>query len=320
MSWLDDKKTQKKFRKLQKKRRTQKNIGKYILIIIIFLTVGYFIWWNTTHISDDNYSDMISGLDSDIQMNGYCYHYRQLTDSQKHVYQMLYKSSLVYSGDVLINYTSEADCKRAMFAFRYDHPEFFWIGDGKYYKNEGKVERITLEIPKDVETQKNAIDMVTEAVLKDAPNDPYEKVKYIYESIILSTDYQKGTENEQDIRSVLLSHKSVCGGYSKTFLYLCDKADIPCGYVIGDIDGMDLHAWNFVVLDDKSYWVDVTWGDPTYEFFVPTVADGISYDYLCVEDGFLLTNRILSNNPACSVYDIDTVFEYPTCPERLLWQ
>lgn len=49
----------------------------------------------------------------------------------------------------------------------------------------------------------------------------------------------------------------VCEGYSKAFQYLCDLSGIECYTVTGDMDGGG-HMWNIVVLDGKSYLVDVT--------------------------------------------------------------
>lgn len=69
----------------------------------------------------------------------------------------------------------------------------------------------------------------------------------------------------------------VCEGYSKAFQYLCDKSNLPsntkCFTVTGNMDGgtgAGGHMWNIVVIDGKSYLVDVTnsdadsAGDPKY--------------------------------------------------------
>ncbi len=54
----------------------------------------------------------------------------------------------------------------------------------------------------------------------------------------------------------------VCEGYAKAFLYLCEKSGIECYLATGDCGGA--HMWNIVVLDGKSYLVDITNcdGDP----------------------------------------------------------
>lgn len=54
----------------------------------------------------------------------------------------------------------------------------------------------------------------------------------------------------------------VCGGYAQAFQYLCGLGGIECHYVTGYIDE-GYHAWNIVVIDGASYYVDVTFCDST---------------------------------------------------------
>ncbi len=56
----------------------------------------------------------------------------------------------------------------------------------------------------------------------------------------------------------------VCEGYSKAFQYLCDESNIKCYTVSGKMaggTGEGDHMWNIVVIDGKSYLVDVTNSD-----------------------------------------------------------
>lgn len=54
----------------------------------------------------------------------------------------------------------------------------------------------------------------------------------------------------------------VCGGYAQAFEFLCGLGGIECHYVLGDIDE-GYHAWNIVVIDGVSYFVDLTTCDAT---------------------------------------------------------
>ena len=68
----------------------------------------------------------------------------------------------------------------------------------------------------------------------------YEKIKYVYEYIINSTDYNENGQDTQNIQSVLLYHSSVCAGYSKAFQYLLNRMGFSCTYITGTIrDGGD---------------------------------------------------------------------------------
>lgn len=49
----------------------------------------------------------------------------------------------------------------------------------------------------------------------------------------------------------------VCEGYAKAFQYLCSLGGIECHYVTGSI-AEGYHGWNIVVIDGKSYFVDLT--------------------------------------------------------------
>lgn len=52
----------------------------------------------------------------------------------------------------------------------------------------------------------------------------------------------------------------VCGGYARAFYYLCRLGGVECHYITGNVPE-GLHAWNIVVLDGKSWYVDLTYCD-----------------------------------------------------------
>lgn len=49
---------------------------------------------------------------------------------------------------------------------------------------------------------------------------------------------------------------AICGTYSNAFVYLCQRAEIPCISVVDDI-----HAWNEVYVDGKWYTTDISYYD-----------------------------------------------------------
>ena len=113
----------------------------------------------------------------------------------------------------------------------------------------------------------------------------YDKIKYIYETIIKNTEYNLNSPDNQNVISVLLNHSSVCQGYAKTFQWLLNDLGIPCTLDNGVVIGGERHAWNVCMADGEWYYVDPTWGDSSY-----TNPDGsnvsflpeINYDYLLV--------------------------------------
>ena len=82
------------------------------------------------------------------------------------------------------------------------------------------------------------------------------------------------------------STNSVCAGYTKAFKYLCDLGGIECYAPTGDLDDGS-HAWNIVVLDGVSYFVDVTncdiFSEEDIDRYHPLVMNGVAAN---TNDGF----------------------------------
>lgn len=96
----------------------------------------------------------------------------------------------------------------------------------------------------------------------------------------------------------------VCEGYSKAFQYLCDLGGIECYTVTGELSGgtgAGGHMWNIVVLDGKSYLVDIT------------NCDGDSVGY---PDKLLLKGAARSDSKGCVFY-LDDMVSY-TYDEKAL--
>ena len=99
----------------------------------------------------------------------------------------------------------------------------------------------------------------------------YKKVKYLHNWIIDNMEYDTSSEKEdtRNIYGALKNRVIVCEGYAKLFKYILDKMQIPCVIVSGEatnsVGKTELHAWNYVFIDNKWYAVDVTWDDPLIE-------------------------------------------------------
>lgn len=113
-------------------------------------------------------------------------------------------------------------------------------------------------------TQDEQVKAVAKAIAEDCKGmTDYEKIKYVYDYIILNCEY--------DIRKDgayynLITGKSCCNGYAEAFLAIMEEMGIPCKYTVNSA-----HAWNTVYLDGAWYNIDTTWGD--------TGGDTISYEY-----------------------------------------
>ncbi|NLL80232.1 MAG: hypothetical protein GX234_10715 [Clostridiales bacterium] len=194
-----------------------------------------------------------------------------------------------------------------------DHPEFFYA-DGYTYTRytegnaDGRLIRVTFSGRYTMSPAKKAkceekIKEYTDVVLSGIPKEAseYEKVKYIYEYIILHTDYKLHAKEDQNICSVFLYGESVCQGYAKAMQYLLEQAGIQATLVSGVVEKGEGHAWNLVRIDGDYYYVDPTWGDASYEMSgevqetegirIPS----INYDYLCVTQEQLTKTHTIDN-------------------------
>lgn len=193
-----------------------------------------------------------------------------------------------------------------------DHPEFFYVDGYTYTKytegtEDGALIRVTfsgsytMSPAKRQECEAKIQQYVSKALAPlTAEMSEYEKVKYVYEYIILHTEYNLKAKENQNICSVFLYGESVCQGYARAMQYLLKQAGIECTVVNGSVK-KEGHAWNLVRIDGEYYYVDPTWGDASYKMSGGSQdvekqrMPSINYDYLCVTTKQLLQTHTIGN-------------------------
>lgn len=225
------------------------------------------------------------------------YAYDQLTAEEQLLYRQAADAIEKHQTERLETpLTDEEQVWHVLNCIEVDHPEYFWWEnyDTLYTVTENNVPtgtEIELDFLYDeAETaaRQAQIDArVTEWLSGiDASWADYDKVKAVYDAVVLNTEYVDESPDNQNICSVFLNGQSVCAGYAKATQYLLQKLDIPAAYLWGDAtkDGeTDSHAWNLVQLDGVYYYLDPTWGDPEYsEEDAVALAGTVCYDYFCV--------------------------------------
>lgn len=258
--------------------------------------------------------------------------YRDLSDAEKLWYRDMehilgsYLTEVELSGEALEAGLNETHIDKIFQCVLNDHPELFYVEGYSYtkYTRYGKEDEIlSVEFSgrysMDFDTAQQRQGRIREAaddILKgiDENAGQYEKVKYVYDTIIRETDYSLDSEDNQNIYSVFVNHLSVCQGYAKATQYLLNRLGVECSLVLGTVESGEGHAWNLVNIDGSYYYVDTTWGDASYQLEEgttepqPTMPE-INYDYLNVTTAELLRTHTLDGNipmPMC----IDTAANY----------
>lgn len=221
------------------------------------------------------------------------FYFNQIPSELNEIYRELYERLKNYEDSADLYATVGIDdFWTAYYAVLADHPEFFWVGNTAQAKQaafSGKVVGYEISTTVDKENRdplrarlEEAADACVSQISPEASD--YEKIRFVYEYLINTTDYDSESPNNQNIQSALLGHNSVCAGYSKAFQYILHRMGMFCAYITGRTrDGGD-HGWNLVRIDGVYYHVDVTWGDPVFTNADASANSLINYNYLCCTD------------------------------------
>ena len=112
---------------------------------------------------------------------------------------------------------------------------------------------------------------VVNQIITESMSDE-EKVKAIHDYLIYHAnyvnngDYSSAENWAYGACGVLLHGEGVCQSYAIAFYMMATAAGVECEYVTGVATNSSAsggHAWNRVKINDKWYYIDCTWDDPT---------------------------------------------------------
>lgn len=242
------------------------------------------------------------------------YLYGILNEKEKVLYNEILEALADRKRETVVSTLNVDELNKIFTCVMADHPELFYV-DGYQFIKYSVGDVITKIMfygnyvfsEDEIREYQKQLQLATEDIITEISRTPdeYEMVKAVYEYVIFETDYDLNAENNQNILSVFLQHKSVCQGYAKAFQYLLQRVGIECTLVTGKVAN-DGHAWNIVKVNDAYYHVDPTWGDASYvmndndeNMEIPP----INYDYLLVSDEAMESTHFSDGSfplPACN--------------------
>lgn len=302
------------------------------LMAIVFLTscgrmdASDVVFRTETEASSDGLSE--ADLEPEVQMRGgegrtekedgiFLYAYETLaTQEERQLYEEMLRSLTQRESETELSTLKQELLEPVFHCVLADHPEIFYV-DGytsTTYKLGDALKKITfsgdytMEEEEIVRRSGLLEDVIGEWLSGlEADADDYEKVKYLYDLLILKTEYELGCADSQNICSVFLNGRSVCQGYAKALQLLCQRAGVPALLVTGRVNGGG-HAWDMLQLDGEWYYADPTWGDASYQKEEGDALSGadypaVNYDYFCVTTEQITKTHQLGeeqNLPVCT--------------------
>ncbi|HJC55954.1 MAG TPA: hypothetical protein H9700_01115 [Candidatus Eisenbergiella intestinipullorum] len=210
---------------------------------------------------------------SETEKGGYAFF--TLGEEDRLLYEELLDAVTGFSQETVLSVrVQDADRLERIFScVLADHPEIFYV-DGYTLSVRTAGEEIRSisfqpsytfsgqQAKERMERVRKAADAVLSGLAPEM--DDYEKLKELYEAVILGTEYDLQAPENQTICSVFLYGRSVCQGYAKAFQYLCQRAGIPAVLVTGKTEDGSPHAWTAVRCSGAWYYADPAWGDVSY--------------------------------------------------------
>ena len=303
----------------------------FAVLIIVFVVGGCSIWSEGNIAREDAeetagaqtvgeaiQDDFETATEDSVHSNQYeCYAYDQLDEDTRKVYDEIVGAIESRAESMTLSTTDLSVMEKAYQAIRYDHCEYFWLQKFSYVTYSNRKEEVTeieftpefsMSETEQAELQAQ-IDDEAARLLANAPLDgsDFDKVLYVYDTLIREVDYDINAENNQNLISTFIGHRTVCQGYSYGTQYLLHQLGVPCTTIEGTTEDGN-HSWNLVKMDGEYYYVDLTWGNSQYTYFredaeTELAEKFVDYSFMGADSETILETRTPSDEiplPACT--------------------
>lgn len=197
------------------------------------------------------------------------YYRSQLTAEEQEMYKEIVNGLLLHNNTICLR-KRDADqdaIVKTVAAIHRDHPELFYVDFWRFQTCRNlhsfgtKVEFNLLLGRSDANAVANTLSQRARDLQAELnPNMTRNQLYCQVARHISSTTTYVDTGSafwDHTVAGPILRHTAVCEGVSKLFLFLCQRAQLPCAMVTGTSHG-EPHAWNMVEIGNMRRYVDVT--------------------------------------------------------------
>jgi hypothetical protein len=281
---------------------------KFILFILILIGAIILVIENCA----DNNILRKASLDSTqptIEYNGIAYHFSNLTEPQKIVYNSILTGIRNYDKTIEIPLVTPVELNTIFSHVKYDNPLLFNIDTTyKYRTRKGKMTFISTYLydRHTTEIYKKQIDNYLKNFDEAKDYNDFDKALFVNDYFVNNYEYDYSFKKMSDsVLGLILDGKAVCSGISYMAKLVFDYLDVYCLIVEGKAKNpnndqlTEAHAWNIIKVGNNFFHLDLTWN-------ICISDKTIRYDYFMLCDNEIQKDHIITSiTPACNISNYD---------------
>ena len=145
------------------------------------------------------------------------YYYQQLGEEEQKLYTEIYQGILESSDSIYVHSSNVEALKKVSSFIFCDRPELFWCGGEMQmtsYADYSEIQPVYLYTGEEKEQRQSRIDTAVSECLSGITGDmtEYDKIKYIFEYLVNTVDYNLEAPDNQNIYSALVGKSSAAAG------------------------------------------------------------------------------------------------------------